>query len=293
MNVSRLGEIRCVVGEGPVWLPEEQALYFVDIVGQWIGRFDAASGDTQRWQTPSPVAAVAFARSAGLLAVLADGVYELDAGMEHWRLVARAEIDPALTPFNDAKTDRQGRLLAGTCVRGFGSDAAGLYRLKRCVAGDEMIRVDGGYTLVNGPCWSPCGETLYCADSIRKIIYAYDYDVTTGEAHNRRILVDTRPHGGMPDGATVDVDGRLWVAMCEAGLIACFDPRGRLQRTISMPTAYVAGVAFGGPNLDRLFVTSLDPSVVGKAPDALAGALFVVDGLGVRGLPEARVADVQ
>ena len=140
----------------------------------------------------------------------------------------------------------------------------------------------------NGTCFSPIGETLYFADGARHAIYAYDYDTATGRPGARRLLADTTALGGMPDGATVSADGRVWVAINPGGKVAAFNPDGSLDRVIDLPTARPGSVAFGGPALERLFVTTLDPVGFGEAPDAAAGYLYVIDGLDARGLPEPR-----
>ena len=112
------------------------------------------------------------------------------------------------------------------------------------------------------------------------------YDPATGAASSRRVFVDTREFGGMPDGATVDADGRIWMALFRAGKVGVFHPDGKLDRLIDLPVKLVSSVAFGGPDLDRLFVTSLDPSFMNEPAEPGGGDLFVIDGLGARGLPE-------
>jgi sugar lactone lactonase YvrE len=114
---------------------------------------------------------------------------------------------------------------------------------------------------------------------------------------NRRTFVNTSDLGGLPDGATVDADGLVWIAVFRAGKIAVYRPDGRLERVIDMPVRLVSSVAFGGPDLDRLYVTTIAHDVAGGAhgdgagaADDLAGSLFVVEGLGVRGRPEPSFA---
>lgn len=292
MTITRLGTLTCRVGEGPLWDPTEAALYFVDIVEQLIWRLDPPTGATRQWRTPAPVAAVALSANARMIAVLDDGFYDIDRASGACRLIARAPIDGQRTPFNDAKVDRQGRLVAVTSARGVDTAAAGIYRLAWERGRPRVDQIDSDYVLGNGPCWSPSGELFYCADSLRKLIHVYDYDPDTGCAVHRRLFADTTALGGIPDGATVDAAGRIWVALCGAGKIVCFEPDGRILRVIDMPTLWTASLTFGGTAFDRLFVTTLDPSVVGQAPDALAGCLFVIDELGARGLPEPLMSSI-
>ncbi len=150
----------------------------------------------------------------------------------------------------------------------------------------RMVELDLGFSLSNGPCWSPDGETFYCSDSRQKAIFAYDYDVEAGTVANRRVFADTTDIGGIADGSTVDRDGRLWSAFCVAGKIVCFNSNGSIARIIEAPTAGVSSVMFGGPELDRLYVTSIDVSLFGHPKSPNAGELFVIEDLGVAGLPE-------
>ncbi|MEY4377336.1 MAG: hypothetical protein RJB26_1886, partial [Pseudomonadota bacterium] len=132
-------------------------------------------------------------------------------------------------------------------------------------------------------------RTFYFADSVPKNIYAYDYDPDTGSASNRRVFANTAQFGGIPDGATVDADGLVYSAICEGGVIAVYRPDGKVERTLEMPVKLPGSVMFGGPNLDLLFVTTLDPAFLGRNDGGEhAGHTFVIEGLGARGLPEAR-----
>jgi sugar lactone lactonase YvrE len=149
----------------------------------------------------------------------------------------------------------------------------------------------GGVTISNGPCWSPDGGTFYFTDSAAKIVSAFDYDLETGTLSNRRVFADTSTYPGVPDGATVDAEGFYWMAICGAGMILRLGPDGAVVREIPIPTALtVSSVMFGGADLDRLFVTSIGESSLGLDTGSEGGGLFVIDGLGVRGLPEPRFA---
>ena len=163
----------------------------------------------------------------------------------------------------------------------------GIYSVARGVC----ARIADDITFSNGTCFSPDGATLYFADGARHAIYAYDYDTQTGRAGARRLVADTSALGGMPDGATVSADGRLWVAINPGGKVAAYRPDGTLDQVINLPTARPGSVSFGGAGLDRLFVTTLDPVCFGEPADEAAGYLYVVDGLDACGLPEPRYSD--
>jgi len=187
----------------------------------------------------------------------------------------------------DGKVDRAGRFVFATSHRAMKQPKGGLYSLDH----GRLTQLDDDIHLGNGPCWSPDNTTFYHADSLRHLIYAYDYDLETGAATNRRPFFDSSPWGPIPDGATVDADGNLWSAICEGGVVLCISPAGEVLREIAFPTRIPASVMFFGPELDRLFVPTIDPSFMpGReaAPDD--GCCFVIDGLGVKGLPEPRHA---
>jgi sugar lactone lactonase YvrE len=203
--------------------------------------------------------------------------------------LARLEDAPPGTTINDGRADRNGRFVVGLCASGFEDTQpiGGLYGLG---ADHRLTKLDSGIHFSNSPCFSPDARTLYFADSYVYSLYAYDYDPATGAVSNKRLFVDTRPLGGMPDGATVDADGRIWMALFRAGKVGVFRPDGAVERLIDLPVKLVSSVAFGGRDLDQLYVTSLDPSFFNEPPEAGGGDLFVVEGLGARGLPEARYA---
>jgi sugar lactone lactonase YvrE len=285
MQISKLDLPKCKVGEGPVWDVAEQALYFIDIVAQAVFRWDPDSGDLQRWGLPDMVGSMALREGGGAIVALASGVHSLDFATGD---VAPIAANPdAGVQLADGKVDRAGRFVFGTSDRKMAEPKGGLYSLER----GRLSKLDDDIHLGNGPCWSPDDRTLYHADSLRHLIYVYDYDIETGRASNRRPFFDSSPWGPIPDGATVDAEGNLWTAICEGGVVLCLSPEGQVLREIAFPTRIPASVMFFGPELDRLFVPTIDPSFIpGReaAPDD--GCCFVIDGLGVQGLPEPRYA---
>jgi sugar lactone lactonase YvrE len=291
MDIQRLGTLRCKVGEGPIWDVAEQCLYFVDLLDSAVLRYDAASGEFNRWSVSSLIGSLAVRQTGGLLVALQDGLHTLDLVSGELSKYCDPKQGDSLTQFNDGKVDRLGRFLVGTQPQSL-SDNRLLGVLFRVSDGGAFKKLDSDFGITNGPCWSPDDRTFYFADSLAKTIYAYDYDLQTGELSNRRQFADTSEYPGIPDGATVDTDGNLWVAMCGAGVVVCYASDGRVLKTIEMPVAWVTSVAFGGAGLDRLFVTSIDGAQLGiECSDAdEGGSLYVVDGLGCRGLPEPRFA---
>ena len=285
MEITKLDLPKCQVGEGPVWDVAEQALYYIDILARKVFRWDPANGDLKIWDLPDIVGSIALREGGGALVALGSGVHSLDfASGEVASIAVNADAEVQLA---DGKVDRAGRFVFGTSDRAMKEPRGGLYSLER----GRLTQLDGDIFLGNGPCWSPDNHTLYHADSLRHLIYAYDYDLETGSASGRRPLFDSSPWGPIPDGATVDAEGNLWTAICEGGVVLCLSPEGEVLREIAFPTRIPASVMFFGPELDRLFVPTIDPSFIpGRqaAPDD--GCCFVIDGLGVEGLPEPRYA---
>lgn len=284
MKITRLPIPRCSVGEGPVWDEAEQALYYIDILEKRVFRWDPANGDHRQWAVPDIVGSMALRRGGGAIVALGSGIHTLDlASGAVAPLAALDPVDPAVQ-LADGKVDRAGRFVFGSSHRKAAEPLGGLHSL----AGGRISHLDSGIVLGNGPCFSPDDRTLYYADSMRQTIYAYDYDLATGAADNRRTFFDTTAYGPIPDGATIDAEGHMWVAICEGGVVLRLSPEGEVTRVIDMPTRLPASCMFFGPNLDRLFVPSIDPSFLGREPDERDGWCYVIDGPGVKGLPEPR-----
>ncbi|MEH3106517.1 MAG: SMP-30/gluconolactonase/LRE family protein [Sphingomonas fennica] len=287
MEISVVDVPKCVIGEGPLWDVAEQALYWIDILGRRVWRRDEASGAVTGWDVPEVIGSMALRTGGGAIVALANGIHALDFSTGECSPFALPDPADPDVQFADGKVDPAGRFVTATSHRGMSEPRGHVWSLGR---DRRLTAIDDDLILGNGPCWSPDGRTFYHADSVRRLIYAYDYDPKTGRAANRRPFADTADLGGIPDGATVDAAGRLWVAICEGGKVVCFDPDGTLSRVIDMPVVYPASVMFGGPDLDRLYVLSLNAGFLGKPVADGDGCLFVIDGLGCKGLPEPRYA---
>lgn len=289
MKITKLKGSHCLCGEGPVWDVADQALYQLDIGRRLVRRYRPGDGSFRDWQMPLGPGAMALREGGGAIVAMKDMVYALDLDTGGCQPIAKADDQPPRAVFNDGKVDRQGRFVIGSCETDMADPQpiGGLYRFgKDC----SLVRLGGDITYSNSPCFSPDGSTLYFSDSARYTIFAYPYDTGTGGVGARRIFADTRALGGMPDGATVDGAGRVWVAIFEGGKVAAFAPDGSLERVVDLPARLPGSVMFGGPDLDRLFVVTIDPANFGKPSEDGAGYTYIIDGLGVRGLPEPRFA---
>jgi sugar lactone lactonase YvrE len=286
-------DARNAVGESPVWSVPEQALYWVDIPARTLNRWSLASLALSTWQAPEMLGCVAASGSGRWIAGAESGVFELDLqanGHLGFSRLASVSHPAAGMRFNDGRCDRQGRFLAGTMLmnmaasRGEGSVYS--YKQGSNEAG-QLVMLLEGFKTPNGMAFSPDGATMYLSDShpSAQHIWAYDYDIDTGTPSNRRVFVDMNALPGRPDGAAVDAEGCYWICGNDAGLVHRITPAGRLDRSLAVPVKKPAMCAFGGAQLDTLFVTSIRPEGIDLSDQPLAGGLFALRP-GVRGLPE-------
>ena len=273
-------DVKSELGEGTLWDPKDQVLWWVDIWGKAIHRFDPKTGRDDAYDAPEYVGCVGLRKKGGLVVSLANGFYFFDPKTGKYEHLGDPEADKPDTRFNDGKPDRQGRFWSGTVFEAPPRKTefiGALYRLDKDLSVHKMVE---GIGASNGLAFSPDGMTMYYGDSNRNLVWAWDLDPATGEIENRRVFIDTAPTGGSPDGATVDVEGCYWTTLPESGKVARYDPDGKLMRTIMMPTSIPTCCEFGGKNLEILYVTS---AKLRKLKDPMAGNLFAID-VGVKGL---------
>lgn len=287
IEFTRVGDVKCQLGEGPLWDCQDQVLYWVDSLAHRLYRHNPADGTTAQWAVPGPIGSLALRQSGGAVLAAAGGFFAFDFPTGSARAVAVLEDEASRTRMNDGKVDREGRFIAGSMANSTTGERTGaMYRLATDLS---VTRLGDGIGIFNGPCFSPDGRRFYYADSDRQTIWACNYAVD-GTIADRMVLVDTRPLNSLPDGATVDSNGNIWVALVSAGAIACFSPQGRLLRRIATPVRFPSSVNFGGPRLDVLYITSISKSLRFDAPEAGSGGVFAIHGLGVHGIAEPRFA---
>lgn len=265
---------RMTLGEGPVWDARSGTLIFVDIAGKRV-HFLEPSLQTHRFvQLEQMVGAAVPRQSGGLVLALEQGFYTLDPVTGTLEQLADPEPGRADIRFNDGKCDAAGRFFAGTMDREELSPKGVLYALEP----DGTIRKAlEGVTTSNGLDWSPDGRTMYYIDSPTRRVFAFDYDPASGELGNRRTIVIIPDGGGFPDGMTVDKEGMLWVAQWDGWQVSRWDPlTGEQIGSVPVPAARVTSVAFGGPELGELYITTarigLTGEQLGKQP--AAGGVF-------------------
>lgn len=290
-RVEAAGQTPAEVGESPVWREEEQALYWVDIPARMIARLHVETGKRTDWLLPEKVACITFDRNGIVLAGCETGLFAvtLPSARESARdpvvrMLAAPTFAFANMRFNDGRCDRQGRFWSGTMVQDMAAanPAGALYRYDP--DGTFSAPIVSDLIVQNGLAWSPEGTTMYLSDShpSRRLVWAFDYDVGTGEPLNRRVFADLNHYTGRPDGAAMDADGCYWTCANDAAVLLRFTPEGKLDRTLALPFTKPSMCTFGGRDLDTLFITSIRPPSDANEHD---GHLFAVRP-GVRGIPE-------
>ncbi len=287
-SIEVLDNERARVGESPLWAPDEAALYWVDIDGQRLHRHDWTTRTAQSWALPERVGSIALHQGGGLLAAMETGLFHLRpqaAGQIAIECLQRVSFARPDMRFNDGRCDREGRFWVSSMVldTSLGLPAGALYRYDR----RGLAIVHAGLITGNGLGLSPDGRRMYLSDSHPSVQRIWHFDLAAdGVLSNQRNFVDMRPHPGRPDGAAVDTEGGYWICGNDAGMVHRFTPDGQLERSLRVPVSKPAMCAFGGPELDHLFITSIPPARPAEGYDAaLDGAVFVLRP-GMRGIAE-------
>jgi sugar lactone lactonase YvrE len=274
-----------LLGESPVWDDRRGALWWVDIHGRSLHRWSEIHGHGA-WPLPEQTACIGLCEGEGFICATRSGFSWFDPASGRRETLAQPLAGAKNVRFNDGRCDRRGRFWSGTVHELRDEGKAALYRLDPDGTCAPMF---GDVTVSNGIAFSPDERTLYFADSHAKAMYAIAYDAMTGTLGERRLFVRFEPAWGMPDGATVDAEGCVWVAAIGGSRVLRFDPEGCLVREYPMPVSQPTSCEFGGDDLRTLYVTSarmrLDDEALFSQP--LAGSLFALD-VGVGGLAEPR-----
>lgn len=285
VDITCVVDARAELGEGTVWDPHANVLWWIDIWGQLIHRYDPATGHDQTWEAPEYLGCIGLRAKGGLVVTMVSGFFFFDPSSGSFTPIIDPEAHLADTRFNDGKPDRQGRFWSGSMFEVPGQPVqfvASLYRMDADLSVHRMIE---GVGCSNGLAWSPDSRTMYFSDSHTTVVRAYDFDPVTGAIENQRTFVDLADTGGIADGATVDADGCYWVTIPVTSKVNRYDPAGRLMQSILLPTDLPTCCEFGGPNLDILYVTT---AVLRRPAEHFVGqsnpgGLFALD-VGVKGL---------
>ena len=270
-----VGDVTAVHGEGPYWVPEDDCLLWVDIPQGKLHRTYFPSGETVSLDLGAVSAA--FPAVGGGILTAGGSRLALHLPAERgaqWttRIVAEVPAREGIR-FNDASVDPAGRVWVGSMHMGETQPLGELYRLEAPGALNTVVK---GVTVSNGLGWSPDGTRMYYADSPTKRVDVFDYDPATGEAGSRRVFADLSAFDGVPDGLTVDADGCVWVAIWGGGVLRRLDPDGGADAVLEVPVSQPTSLAFGGPAMTDLYVTTARTGLTEEqlAAQPLAGRLL-------------------
>lgn len=260
------GATRSELGEGPIWQPESSTLLWIDITPGLLHRLTPDGLSTR--SLGAAAGSVVPTSDGGVLIAFADRLQIEDAAGEIAMTVDTTAIAPRHR-FNDGACDSSGRYWTGTIATEFGSEPGVLLRLDP--DGDlRVMREKVAFS--NGIGWSPDETTMYLIDSLDWVLLAFPFDAQRGELGDPRRLVEFDREDGLPDGLTIDRDGRIWVARYGGGSIERYSEAGALEERIGLPVAQPTSLAFGGDDLSTLWITSARQFIA--EPDDADGALL-------------------
>jgi sugar lactone lactonase YvrE len=277
--------VAATLGEGPFWSAAERAVWFVDIKGRQIHRYDERRRTLSSWNAPEDVGFIVPATGGRMICGLRTGLYEFRPEIGKFDLIVRVDAEHSSNRLNDACVDSMGRLWFGTMDDEETRTTGSLYRFDA----RGLTRCDTGYVITNGPAVSPDGGTMYHVDTAQRLVYAFDLD-GSGRPQDRRVFVRIDKEGAYPDGPVVDSEGCIWLGLYGGWGAHRYSPRGELLETLSLPTANCTKPAFGGEDLRTLYLTTARKDLADHqlAEQTLAGALFAVR-VDVPGLPQNEV----
>jgi sugar lactone lactonase YvrE len=285
LQASLVFDARALLGECPLWHPLEEVLYWVDISGKTINRFDPRSNTNRAWPTPSEPGCIALRRSGGLVAACRDGFYGFDANAGIGQKIADAPYDTGNMRFNDGKCDAAGRFWAGAMFEPRTEAIASMFVLEKGQVRKAWGPETGlGVKVSNGLAFDPSRGVVYQSDTPNHVAYRFPFDVATGTVGERETFFTraadktSADYGGRPDGAAVDLDGNYWSAQYEGGCVVRYSPYGEILQTVTVPAKRTTMVTFGGPDFNTLYITTARE---GATADELAayphsGGLFAV-----------------
>jgi sugar lactone lactonase YvrE len=265
-------ELAAELGEGPVWVERDRALWFVDIKKQQIYRLDPASGANRSWQAPEQVGFILPAERGGFVAGLQSGLYHFDERSGAFALIVEVDADKSANRLNDGVVDPAGRLWFGTMDNNEKAKSGAFYCF---VDGHLKPTGIGDISITNGPAVSPDGRILYLVDTLKGTLEAADIG-EDGSLSNRRPFARIDPKDGHPDGPTTDSEGCVWISLYAGWEARRYSPQGELVDRVRFPVANITKIAFGGDDLRTAWATTarqlLTPEDIAKQPQI--GDLF-------------------
>ena len=265
----------CVLGEGPLWSPSEGFLWWVDIKRAKLHRYNPKTGNTRRYDLPIHASALALS-DGGLIMTGDREVGRYDTATESYEKIADIN-EPEGYRTNDAGIAPDGSLWFGTMNENGDIPEGQYYKLTPELSIERIGLPE--VMVTNTMEFSPAGATFFTCDSAEQMILAFDHDLQTGALSNRRVFASTLEAGCYPDGSALDADGYLWSAQWAGARLVRYAPDGTIADVIKLPISRPTSCAFGGENLQTLYITSardvLSDAALDRQP--MAGSLFALD----------------
>lgn len=286
---SNKAEVRLILdakahlGEGSIWHPLENKLYWIDIDGKLLHIHDPVTNINEQHFLGARVGTVVHVQSGGALVALQNGIHKIDTKTGELTFIINPLNDPAIR-FNDGKCDPSGRFWVGTYALDKRVGASVLYRFDHDGSIYLMLK---NVTTSNGIVWSADKKMMYYIDTPTQAVQGFDYNNETGQISNGRVVVQISKEEGAPDGMAIDAEGKLWIALWGGSAVGRFDPlTGEMLGKINVPATQVSSCAFGGRDLKTLYITTARKSLSEDELKAfpLSGGLFAVEP-GVQGVP--------
>jgi xylono-1,5-lactonase len=272
LQAQHLCGVSAELGEGPVWVDRDAALWFVDILGRQVHRYDPATGKREAWSTPDKPGFIVPMHAGGFLVGLKSGLYRFEPASGQFTHRRPVEPHAPGNRLNDATVGPDGTLWFGSMDDLQTSPSGVLYRLD---AGGHPIALDTGYVITNGPAFSPDGKVFYHTDTLNRVVYAFDHR-ETGTLINKRVFVRIEDGAGYPDGTAVDAQGCVWIALWGGWGVRRYSPEGEVLAQVRFDCANVTKIAFGGRDRCTAFATTAWKGLTAneRAAQLRAGDLF-------------------
>lgn len=284
IEISSFGPT-CTLGEGPLWHPELERLFWFDIPKGDMHSCNALGGQLKSWNLGEPASAAGWVDKNTLLVATASGLQKFDLTLGSWETVCFLEESDPLTRSNDGRIAPDGSFWIGTMARDGSPHLGAYYRY----TGGQFQTLQNRISIPNATCFSPDKKTAYYADTRKQVIWKWPLDANGAPVGEKAIHINLRELDLNPDGAVCDAEGYLWSAQWGASRIARYAPDGRFDKAIDLPVSQPTCPAFGGDDLKTLFITSaregLSDSQIESEPEAGKTLMVSVE---IGGIPEHR-----
>ncbi len=288
-NLSIAVKTKSTLGEGTIWDDQRACLFWVDIFEGILHQFIPDTGEHKTIKTGGFLGSVVPSEKEALILLVDRSFVSLDWKKEKFKTIGEVEKELTGNRFNDGKCDPAGRFWAGTMPQAEDKPSGSLY----CLNNDRSIekKLDN-ISISNGIVWTSDQQTMYYIDTPTKQVWGFDYDNRNGNISNKRVVIDVPEQEGFPDGMTIDSEDNLWIAHWGGYQVAQWDPiTGEKIFSVKLPVSQVTSCAFGGEELDQLYISCARKGLSDAAleQEPLAGSLFVYDTQGdYQGVPANR-----